>query len=81
MDWYDYENPPFVPTSLVEPRVMEVEREEHVYHSIFPCKDFLRAVGILFSELVGLFMSLIIIFDAWFSSLIVPIVSPMKFVL
>ena len=47
MDWYNYGNPPFVPTSSVEPPVMEVECEEPVYPSVFPCKDFLRAAGIL----------------------------------
>ena len=54
-DWYGYGNPPFVPTNLVEPEVMEVEREEHVYPSFFPCKDFLRATGILedFNELIS----------------------------
>ena len=55
MDWYDYGNTPFVPTSLVEPQVMEVELEEPVYPSIFSCKDFLRAAGILenFDELIS----------------------------
>ena len=55
MDWYNYGNPPFVPTTSVEPPVMEVEREEPVYPSVFPCKDFLRAAGILedFNELIS----------------------------
>ena len=41
--------------------------------------EYFAAVGILFSELACLFMSLIISFDAWFSSLIVPTVLPMNF--
>ena len=55
MDWYGYGNPPFVPTSLVQPQVMEVEREEPVYPSIFPCEDFLSAACILedFNELIS----------------------------
>ena len=54
MDWFGYGNPPFEPTNLVEPKVMEVECEEPVYRSVFPCKDFVRAAGILedFNELI-----------------------------
>ena len=41
-----------------------IQRENEVHPLVYPCDDFLRAVGILFSELAWLFMSLIISFDA-----------------
>ena len=57
--------------------------------SVYPIKilngfvylEYFAAVGDLFSELACLFMNLLISFDAWFSSLIVPIVLPMNFML
>ena len=41
--------------------------------------EYFAAIGNLFSELACLCMSWIISFDAWFSSLLVPIVLPMNF--
>ena len=43
--------------------------------------EYFSAVGDLFSELACLFMNLLISFDAWFSSLLVPRVLSMNFML